>query len=277
MVRKPWYAVKWGWSEHVWHLRKDLSRTSRMLGSTHATGERSLQTGRLGGRSSTTSDAKRPNLLPFRAQRAYSKGWNHITSSISSSGSPNACFSNSLSSLRRQKKEGGWWGEGGPGGGVRSQKVYSASGCTIAQPMHSPSYRGSRTRHFQHEGNHKHILNIRGYVFICMHTSIYVCVYTYTHMHAFWVDACFHTYLFHSHENTMHSTHTHTPWPHTHSTRLPWALLLKNVWLTHFTTKNSQCICLVYNCLVCLHVCQFQLNLPCYWPPEFVLCCYFQC
>jgi len=55
-----------------------------------------------------------------------------------------------------------------------------------------------------------------------------------------------------AHMHTRIHMHTHTPshTSHIHATRSSRALLLKNVRLTHFTTKNSQC-----NPLVFLHVC----------------------
>ena len=86
-----------------------------------------------------------------------------------------------------------------------------------------------------------------------------------------------HTYLcpssrtyYYAHTHTHAYTHTPSHTSHILATRSSWTLLLKNVRLTHFTTKNSQCICLVQNPLVFWHVCQFSLGLPCHSrPPNF--------
>ena len=85
---------------------------------------------------------------------------------------------------------------------------------------------------------------------------------------------CSHTYLcpssrtyYHAHTHTHAYTHTPSHTLHILATRSSCTLLLKNVRLTHFITKNSQCICLVQIPLVSLHVCQFSLGLPCHSQP----------
>jgi len=64
-----------------------------------------------------------------------------------------------------------------------------------------------------------------------------------------WVS---HTYLcpssrtyYYALTHTHAYTHTPSHTSHILATRSSWTLLLKNVRLTHSTTKNSQCICLV--------------------------------
>jgi len=69
-----------------------------------------------------------------------------------SSSSSSAYFNCSVS--RGQKKGKGGGGEGEGGGG--SENAYSANGYTNAQLALRPSHGGSKLRHPQHEGNHKH-------------------------------------------------------------------------------------------------------------------------
>ena len=94
------------------------------------------------------------------------------------------------------------------------------------------------------------------HVFDIVHTFLSAC----THACFLWVDMCLLTYFCPS-SRTYYYAHTHihaytnTP-SHTSyilATRSPWNL--KNVKITNFTTKSSQCICSVSNTLVSLYVC----------------------
>ena len=94
---------------------------------------------------------------------------------------------------------------------------------------------------------------------VCMcaypHIYIYVCVYTYTYTCMLTLSRYVFTHIpvpilanilrTHAHTHAHAYTHTLSHTSHIHTTRSSWALLLKNLRLTHFLTKNSQCICLV--------------------------------
>jgi len=62
---------------------------------------------------------------------------------------------------------------------------------------------------------------------------------------------------YHAHMHTHAYTHTPSHTSHILATRSSWTLLLKNVRLTHFTTKNSQCIVYVCMCadMVYVYIC----------------------
>jgi len=143
-------------------------------------------------------------------------------------------------------------GGGAGGGGVGSENGYSANGYTNVQSALRPSHSGSKLRHPQHEGNQKHSLNIYLHVFVYINTFMSACTRTHTHAWFLGVDMCSHTYLrpssrtyYYAHTHTHAYTHTLSLTSHILATRSSWTLLLKNVRLTHFTMKNSQCICLV--------------------------------
>jgi len=74
----------------------------------------------------------------------------------------------------------------------------------------------------------------------CIHINMYTCihVHSYIHIYIYTNNIYIHMYMY-------------------------IYIYLYNVRSTHFTTKNSQCICLVQNILVCLHVCYFNLGMPC--------------
>jgi len=72
----------------------------------------------------------------------------------------------------RQKK-------GRRGGG--SENALSANGYMNAQSALRPSHGGSKLRQPQHEGNHKHSLNIYVCVFVYIYTFMSACTRTHTH------------------------------------------------------------------------------------------------
>ena len=78
-----------------------------------------------------------------------------------------------------------------------------------------------------------------------IHTYIYVCVYTYIHTCMFLLSGYVLTHMPVSIlAKILRMLHTHTVSDVTHSSHT-WALLLKNVRLTPFNSKNCQCICLI--------------------------------
>ena len=74
-----------------------------------------------------------------------------------------------------------------------SENAYRANGYTKMQSALRPSHDASKLRHPQHEGNHKHSLNI--YVCVCLHRYMYECVYTYTHTSMFSLSGYVFTHI----------------------------------------------------------------------------------
>jgi len=84
-------------------------------------------------------------------------------------------------------------------------------------------------------------------VFICIQWAWWTCLHFLTLKLCVWIYqyVCIYIHMYYAHTHTHIYTHTPSHTSHMHATRSSWALLLENVRLTHFPTKNSQCICLV--------------------------------